>query len=138
MRPIVFVDTSAWLALVNRSDSFHFKAKETRDTLLKNKAKSFVTDFVIVEVANCLSRVPFRSSAIKLVNFIKTAEDIELVKIEQEIFDEAWNLYCSHQDKEWSFTDCTSIVVMNRNGIREAFSTDHHFEQAGFTILLKE
>jgi hypothetical protein len=138
MRPIVFVDTSAWLALVNRSDSFHFKAKETRDTLLKNKAKSFVTDFVIVEVANCLSRVPFRSSAIKLVNFIKTAEDIELVKIEQEIFDEAWNLYCSHQDKEWSFTDCTSIMVMNRKGIREAFSTDHHFEQAGFTILLKE
>ena len=138
MRPIVFVDTSAWLALVNRSDSFHFKAKDTRDNLLKDKAKCFVTDFVIVEIANCLSRVPFRSSAIKLISSIKTSGDIELVRIEQEIFDEAWNLYCSHQDKEWSFTDCTSIVVMNRSGISEAFSTDHHFEQAGFTILLKE
>lgn len=101
MRPI-FVDTSAWLALVNKSDTFHLRAKETRDKLIKDRAKFIVTDFILVEIANCLSRLPFRSAAIKLVNFIRASEDIELLRIGKEIFEEAWSLYCSHQDKEWA------------------------------------
>lgn len=138
MRPVVFVDTSAWLALVNKSDTFHLKAKEIRDTLLRNRATFVITDFIIVEIANCLSRIPFRSTAIQLISFIKASEDIEIVSIDKEIYDESWSLYCSHQDKEWGLTDCTSFVVMNHNQIKEAFSTDHHFEQAGFKIFLKE
>lgn len=138
MRPVVFVDTSAWLALVNKSDTFHLRAKEIRDNLLKDKAKFVITDFIIVEIANCLSRIPFRSTAIQLISFIKASEDIEIVSIDKAVYDESWILYCSHQDKEWGLTDCTSFVVMNHNKIKEAFSTDHHFEQAGFKIFLKE
>jgi predicted nucleic acid-binding protein len=138
MTPLVFVDTSAWLALVNKSDIFHLKAKEIRDNLVKNKVKFVVTDYIIVEIANCLSRIPLRSAAIQLISFIKASEQIEIVPIGREIYDEAWDLYSRHQDKEWGFTDCTSFVVMNRNGIKQAFTTDHHFEQAGFTILLKD
>jgi len=51
---------------------------------------------------------------------------------------EAWRLYSDRADKEWSLTDCMSFVVMNRNGISEAFTNDRHFEQAGFNILLKQ
>jgi predicted nucleic acid-binding protein len=40
-------------------------------------------------------------------------------------------------DKDWGFVDCTSIVLAKFLGIKDVFSTDHHFEQAGFTILLK-
>jgi predicted nucleic acid-binding protein len=39
-------------------------------------------------------------------------------------------------DKEWSLTDCVSIAVMENEQIKEAFSSDHHFEQAGFSKLL--
>jgi len=35
-------------------------------------------------------------------------------------------------DKQWSFTDCVSYVVMKQNEIEEAFAFDHHFEQMGF------
>ena len=40
-------------------------------------------------------------------------------------------------DKNWSVADCSSFVVMRYSNILEAFTTDHHFEQAGFVRLLK-
>jgi uncharacterized protein len=60
-----------------------------------------------------------------------------IVEIDKEIFAEAWRLYSERLDKEWSFTDCTSFIVMSRMGLADAFTSDHHFEQAGFNILLK-
>jgi len=126
------------LTLVNKSDAFHSRAKEIRDNLVESKAKFLVTNFVIVEIANCLSRLPFKSAAIQLIDSIKGSKEIEVVEIDREIYDEAWELYCGNKDKEWGFTDCTSFVVMSRYGIKEAFCTDYHFGQAGFTILLKE
>ena len=138
MKSTIFVDTSAWLALVNKSDVFHRRAKEVRDELVKNKAKFLLTNLIIVEIANCLSRLPFRSAAIQLIESIEASKEIQVVEIDREIYDEAWKLYCGHEDKEWGLTDCASFVVMGRYGIKEAFCTDHHFEQAGFTILLKE
>ena len=61
-----------------------------------------------------------------------------VVRVDKEIFGEAWRLYSERLDKEWSFTDCTSFIVMNSMGLTDAFTSDHHFEQAGFNILLKD
>jgi uncharacterized protein len=46
-------------------------------------------------------------------------------------------LYAERPDKGWSLTDCISFVVMQDRGITDALTADHHFEQAGFTALLK-
>jgi predicted nucleic acid-binding protein len=138
MSSSVFVDTSAWIALINKSDVFHLKAKTIRDVLVKDDRQCLVTDYVVVEIANSLSRIPWRSSAIQLINSIYASENINVLEIDKDIYVEAWKLYSERIDKEWSLTDCTSFVVMNRNGIAEAFTNDRHFEQAGFKILLKE
>ena len=45
-------------------------------------------------------------------------------------------IYEQRPDKTWSLTDCISFVVMNQEGIHQAMTADHHFEQAGFSILL--
>src|SRR5881396_4089497 len=39
------------------------------------------------------------------------------------------------KDKDFSFTDCTSFVVMRELGQRRALTTDHHFAQAGFEMV---
>ena len=44
---------------------------------------------------------------------------------------DAWRTFSRFNDKGWSFTDCTSKVVMERLGIMMAFSFDHHFRQFG-------
>ena len=46
-------------------------------------------------------------------------------------------LYETRPDKAWSLTDCMSFIVMRDGGLTEALTADHHFEQAGFTVLLK-
>jgi hypothetical protein len=43
----------------------------------------------------------------------------------------------SRPDKDWSLIDCISFVVMEEEGIQEALTADQHFEQAGFTALLR-
>jgi predicted nucleic acid-binding protein len=52
-------------------------------------------------------------------------------------FHSAAALFRQHTDKEWSFTDCVSFGLMRELRIREAFTTDHHFKEAGFVPLLK-
>ena len=133
----VFVDTSAWLALVNKSDATHQRAKKVRDALLKDHIQFVVTNFVMVEIANALCRVPHKETAVKLINFIGMSENIQIVEIDKEIYKEAWRMYSTYLDKDWSLTDCTSFEVMKERGITQAFTTDKHFEQAGFEILMK-
>lgn len=54
-----------------------------------------------------------------------------------ELHNRSIKLYASRPDKQWSLTDCISFEVMRREGITEALTGDHHFEQAGFVALLK-
>jgi len=134
----VFVDTAAWLALINKSDALHEKAKRIRNKLVRERGQFLLTDYIVVEIANALSRVPFRQTAVQIISLIQSSANTMVVRIDKEIFAEAWRLYSERLDKEWSFTDCTSFIVMNRMGLTDAFTSDHHFEQAGFNILLKD
>ena len=47
------------------------------------------------------------------------------------------NLFRRRRDKSWQLTDCIAFALMKDRGIREALTGDQHFEQAGFTALLK-
>jgi predicted nucleic acid-binding protein len=59
-----------------------------------------------------------------------------IVESSHESWSRGVNLYLQRPDKEWSLTDCISLVVMEEHGLHEALTSDHHFEQAGFTVLL--
>lgn len=137
MKENIFVDTSAWLALSNKRDFWHKIAKDIRQEFIKKNCTFWISDYIAVEIANALSRVQFRKIAIRLVESIVNSRKIKLIRINQELFDESWSLYKQRFDKEWGFTDCTSFTIMSKYGITTAFTNDHHFEQAGFQILMK-
>lgn len=81
-------------------------------------------------------RIP-RSKIIAFIVGLKTSPHVNIVHVDPTLDAQAWQLFTERLDKEWSLVDCTSFVVMQQRGLHEAFTTDHHFEQAGFVCLLK-
>lgn len=77
------------------------------------------------------------AAAVDFLDTIARSEALRLEWIGPERFHAAGALFRKHADKEWSFTDCVSFAVMRELLIRDAFTTDHHFKQAGFVPLLK-
>ena len=74
---------------------------------------------------------------VELLDKFVNEEGFQIAALSQEMVDQAVALFRSRPDKEWGLTDCVSFVVMKERGLTEALTADHHFEQAGFSILLK-
>ena len=130
------VDTAAWIALVNTRDELHDRAKDKMAELRRDNVALVTTEFVLLEVANAFCALAWRGKAVKLINGLRSLPNLKIIEADSSLLSDGWNLYCSRLDKEWSLTDCVSIAVMQAEQINQAFTSDHHFEQAGFIKLL--
>lgn len=128
----IFVDTAAWIALLNISDALHSCAEKLMSNLLQQKTILVTTEFVLLEVADALSSPTTRVKTINFINGLRRLKILQIIPISQELFINGWTLYSQRTDKGWGLTDCTSFVVMNEQQITTAFTSDRHFEQAGF------
>jgi predicted nucleic acid-binding protein len=129
----VFVDTVDYLALTNPRDQD--AAAAIRFTAAFFGA--FVTSaWVLAEVANSLTRGTDRSLFLELYRSLADDRRMMIVPPNQELFDEGIRLFAERPDKEWSLTDCLSFIIMREYDLTDALTADHHFEQAGFRILL--
>lgn len=132
----VFVDTAAWIALLNTSDELHTRAVQIMAMLRQQKAKLVTTEFVFLEVADALSTPNVRSQTIAFIDGLRQLPILQIIPMSQNLFIDGWMLYNLRLDKEWGLTDCISFVVMTQEKITLAFTSDRHFEQAGFVKLL--
>ena len=78
-----------------------------------------------------------RPKFLAALNYLKANPQGRVAPADPVLFEEGIKLFEARPDKEWSLTDCISFVVMQREGITEALTGAHHFEQAGFVALLK-
>jgi predicted nucleic acid-binding protein len=137
--PELFVDTSGWGSLFERTQPFHNLATSLYRAALRQRRKIITTNYTVVELVALLTsplRIPL-PSLVSLIDGLKTSPFVEVIHVDLALDGEAWNLLRSRHDKEWSLVDCASFVLMQRRSITEALTTDHHFEQAGFIRLLK-
>jgi len=131
----VFADTFYFIALLNPSDATHAKAVEFTAA---NMVRMLTTEWVLTELADGLAKSPRgRLELLATLADLQTDEDATIVPCDHALMDEGVHLYGQRPDKGWSLTDCISFVVMTKAGVAEALTGDHHFEQAGFTALLK-
>lgn len=137
--PDLFADTAGWGHLVDPTQTYHSQAATIYRTARQQGRQVITTNYVIAELVALLTsplRVP-RPAAIAFIEGLKTSPYVEIVHVDAQLDEAAWQLLKSRQDKEWSLVDCASFVLMQQRGIFEALTTDHHFEQAGFVRLLK-
>jgi hypothetical protein len=128
----VFADSFYFFAILNPRDAAHnaavaFATSETR--------RLITTTSVLIEVGDGLASTRHRPVLSKLLDELEADPLNHVVHPSIALFKEAATLYERMQDKEWSLTDCISFVVMREYGIREAWTGDKHFRQAGFETL---
>ncbi len=121
-----------------RSDKFHTQALRFASQLESEKTRLATTRAVLLEIGNVLSRQRYRQAAVELLESIQTDPDVEVVPVSGDIYARALQLYRTWPDKQWGLTDCASFAVMQDTGITDALTTDDHFRQAGFRVLLRD
>jgi hypothetical protein len=135
----IFADTAGWGHLVDSTQARHVQAATLYRAGKQQGRKFITTNYILAELVALLTsplRIP-RPTIIAFINSLKSSPYIEIVHIDTALDVQAWQLLSQRQDKEWSLVDCTSFVLMKQRGLLEAFTTDEHFEQAGFIRLLK-
>jgi predicted nucleic acid-binding protein len=133
---LIYVDAAGWIALVNRRDALHTEAVRIYRQRLQERCQFITASAVLLEVGNWLSPAPLRGLAIDLLQRIEQSSRIEVVHVTPELYTKGWELYSNRLDKDWGVIDCISFVIMQERKLTEAFTSDHHFEQAGFKVLL--
>ena len=133
MKPL-FADTFYFLALLNLDDGAHARALSHSQTRID---PLLTTAWVLIEVADALAIPGMRESFPRLLAALRADPACTIVPPTETLFDQGVDLYAQRLDKGWSLTDCISFVVMQQHGVTEALTGDHHFEQAGFTALLR-
>jgi predicted nucleic acid-binding protein len=131
---ITFIDTLFVVALINQRDQCHQRAVELAGEY--DGQLFLTTDAVLLEIGNALAR-NYKAQAIEVIEHFLSSPDVQVVRSTPALFEEAFALYKTHQDKEWGLVDCTSFVVMQQAGVEGALTFDQHFVQAGFQALMR-
>ena len=131
----VFADTWFYLALIDERDRTHESASRYAADLDQIQV---TTRWVLAELLNAAARGSGRNVAVRFVRKLETAPLVKIIRESDELFEQGVLLYERRRDKDWSLTDCVSFLVMDREGLREALTNDHHFKQAGFVPLFAE
>lgn len=129
----IFIDSSAFIALANRKDSHHQKARKLSEKFLNRRNKFFVTNLILFESATMISMRVGKSQALKFIdNF---PEHIKIIKLTDQLEETAWQTFHKIKDKKISVVDCLSFVVIEKYNFNKAFTFDTDFPKFGIEIL---
>lgn len=130
---MIFVGTGAWFAISVAADPHHRAALRWSSG---NAQPFLTTDYVIDETLTLLKVRGERERANVAVERLFRGVDATIHFLTEVEIRTAADVFRRFSDKDWSFTDCTSKVVMAQRGITTAFAFDHHFHQfGGITVV---
>jgi uncharacterized protein len=130
MSMAVFIDTGIFVALHNADDEFHSRSKELMKQALKSDfGRIFTSDYIIDEaVTTALVRTKKHYLAQDLGRSIIESPRITKLWVGEDVFALAWKKFSVFKDKPLSFTDCTSIAIIETRGIKQIMSFDRGFD----------
>jgi len=129
-----FSDSSGWIALFDQSDKYHMRTWNWTHEIRGQGARFVTTDYVLDETITHLADVVNHATGESFATWVLQQKHIQVVHIDEELWGKALALFRKYNDKDFSFTDCTSFVVMQEHKLRDVFGFDHHFEQMNFRL----
>jgi predicted nucleic acid-binding protein len=131
----LFVDTPGWLACADSADPAHARSRAARDQALELGQPLLTTDFVVDETLTLIRLRLGIDAAETWWRQIDESSRLRWERVDSERFNKARDLFFQYRDKAFSFTDCTSFVIMRELRLTHVISTDRHFRQMGFHVL---
>lgn len=135
----VFADAHFYIAILSRRDADRERAVLA---FAEGQFTEVVTTVgILLEVADGMASSAQRAKCASFLEQLRNPSVpaypiTKVISLKDELVARALSLYAKREDKEWSLTDCISFVVMSDEGLTDALTGDHHFEQAGFTALM--
>ena len=131
----VFVDTGGWIALAERSDPYHERARRAWEMLSESGARIFTSVAVVLETFTFLDRRGSRELALRWRESLSTVGRFEVLGCGASDVDESWSYFDRKDLHKLSLVDAMTFVLMRRNRIRVALAFDTHFVVAGFRLV---
>lgn len=134
----VFADANYWVAILNPKDSLHETAIRASRTI--GDFRIVTSEFVLLEVMKLMANagLHLKQVAHRAIGDMRRNPNLKVVPATSAIFQKACESYVACQDKEWDAIDCSSMIIMQEEGLSEALTYDKHFKQMGFIALLRE
>ena len=133
---IIFVGTSAWYAVQDKGDANHNIAAIFVKESMARKYRMVTTNYILDETYTLiLERIGYKFAVQfkHIVDIMLNSHTLTIIRISESMEESAWEVFEQFNvDKKWSFTDCTSKVVMEERRIDEVFAFDGDFKQMGF------
>ncbi len=134
----LFVDSSAYKAFYDEEDEYHVESRRFAEDIATKKVlvRGLITsDYILDETITLIRFAHSQTKAVEFAEAITSSKATRLLYVGQENFAKAMELFAQASDKPWSFTDCTSFILMRNLKLTTAFTFDPHFRQAGFQTL---
>ena len=128
----VFIDTSAFMALILKDESFHKKVVNKYKVYKKSRAQLITSDYVLDELyTRCVYRAGSHGAKLA-TNLIKEAvasNELTILEIDSDIFQKAEPVFLKFSDNKISFTDATSYILYKDFALDEIFTLDDDFKK---------
>jgi predicted nucleic acid-binding protein len=130
-----FIDTSGWCAVYDKSDDNHHAAFAFWNKVAAKIGALYTSDYIMDETLTLLTVRISHAAAVEFGQIILVSKVIKIIPVTPSRWEGAWQLFIKYCDKDFSFTDCASFMIMRELNLKEAFTFDNHFQQMGFRCV---
>lgn len=133
----IFLNTSALIAWFNKKDKYHKEAQRILMEIRNGRidfTKFITSDYVFDETLTFFESVlKDHELAVQVGEALLGSSYLYLNRVDPDVFEGGWERF--RESTGMSFTDCTSMVIMDRLGVNTVFTFDSHFKNAGYNQL---